>query len=219
MKKYVPALKRTRLFAGVNEEDIAAMLSCLKAGTGSCKKGNFVYRQGDRVDRLSILVGGKLQIQKDDSWGNRSIVNTVDVGDMFGEEYVAPQSSVLLNDIVALEDSVVVYLDVKRVLTVCSSLCRFHARVVQNLFYAMSEKNRRLMLKLDHVSRRTTRDKLISYLSEEAQLQGSTKFDIPFNRQQLADFLAVDRSAMCKELAKMRDDGMILYNKNTFELL
>ena len=144
MKNYVPVLKKTRLFAGVAEDDLAAMLSCLKAGTGSCKKGNYVYRQGERVDRLSILVAGKLQIQKDDSWGNRTIVGTVGVGDMFGEEYVAPQSSVLLNDVMALEDSVIVTLDAMRVLTVCSSLCRFHTRVIQNLVFSISEKNRRL---------------------------------------------------------------------------
>lgn len=219
MKNYVPVLKKTRLFAGVAEDDLAAMLSCLKAGTGSCKKGNYVYRQGERVDRLSILVAGKLQIQKDDSWGNRTIVGTVGVGDMFGEEYVAPQSSVLLNDVMALEDSVIVTLDAMRVLTVCSSLCRFHTQVIQNLVFSISEKNRRLMHKLDHVSRRSTREKLISYLSEEAQLQGSTKIVIPFNRQQLADFLSVDRSAMCKELARMRDEGMLNFEKNSFELL
>lgn len=219
MKNYVPVLKKTRLFAGVAEDDLAAMLSCLKAGTGSCKKGNYVYRQGERVDRLSILVAGKLQIQKDDSWGNRTIVGTVGVGDMFGEEYVAPQSSVLLNDVMALEDSVIVTLDAMRVLTVCSSLCRFHTRVIQNLVFSISEKNRRLMHKLDHVSRRSTREKLISYLSEEAQLQGSTKIAIPFNRQQLADILSVDRSAMCKELARMRDEGMLNFEKNSFELL
>lgn len=219
MKNYVPVLKKTRLFAGVAEDDLAAMLSCLKAGTGSCKKGNYVYRQGERVDRLSILVAGKLQIQKDDSWGNRTIVGTVGVGDMFGEEYVAPQSSVLLNDVMALEDSVIVTLDAMRVLTVCSSLCRFHTRVIQNLVFSISEKKRRLMHKLDHVSRRSTREKLISYLSEEAQLQGSTKIVIPFNRQQLADFLSVDRSAMCKELARMRDEGMLNFEKNSFELL
>ena len=219
MKNYVPVLKKTRLFAGVAEDDLAAMLSCLKAGTGSCKKGNYVYRQGERVDRLSILVAGKLQIQKDDSWGNRTIVGTVGVGDMFGEEYVAPQSSVLLNDVMALEDSVIVTLDAMRVLTVCSSLCRFHTRVIQNLVFSISEKNRRLMHKLDHVSRRSTREKLISYLSEEAQLQGSTKIVISFNRQQLADFLSVDRSAMCKELARMRDEGMLNFEKNSFELL
>lgn len=219
MKNYVPVLKKTRLFAGVAEDDLAAMLSCLKAGTGSCKKGNYVYRQGERVDRLSILVAGKLQIQKDDSWGNRTIVGTVGVGDMFGEEYVAPQSSVLLNDVMALEDSVIVTLDAMRVLTVCSSLCRFHTRVIQNLVFSISEKNRRLMHKLDHVSRRSTREKLISYLSEEAQLQGSTKIVISFNRQQLADYLSVDRSAMCKELARMRDEGMLRFEKNSFEIL
>ena len=109
--------------------------------------------------------------------------------------------------------------DVKRILTTCSSACRFHALVVQNLFFAISEKNRKLVQKLGHMSKRTTREKLISYLSEQAKKQNSGVFTIPFNRQQLADFLSVDRSAMSNELCKMRDEGLLKFDKNKFRLL
>ena len=138
---------------------------------------------------------------------------------MFGESYVAPESGGLLNDVVAIEDSVVIFFDVKRILTTCSSACRFHAIVVQNLFFAISEKNRRLVQKLGHMSKRSTREKLISYLSEQARKQNSATFYIPFNRQQLADFLSVDRSAMSSELCKMRDEGLITFEKSRFTLL
>lgn len=140
------------------------------------------------------------------------------MGEMFGEAYVAPESSALLNDVVTLEDSAVLFFDVKRVLTTCSSACRFHGLVVQNVFFAISEKNRKLVQKLRHMSRRTTREKLISYLSEQAKGQGG-EFFIPFNRQQLADFLSVDRSAMSSELCKMRDEGLLEFDKNRFKLL
>ena len=138
---------------------------------------------------------------------------------MFGEAYIAPESGPLLNDVVAIEDSTVIFFNVKRVITTCSSACRFHAMVVQNLFFAISDKNRKLVQKLGHISKRSTREKLISYLSEEAKRQKSANFVIPFNRQQLADYLFVDRSAMSNELCKMRDEGLIEFKKNYFNLL
>lgn len=218
MKKYIPILKRTRLFAGVGDSEIESMLLCLDARLYTYKKGEYVLRQGEHLSDIIVLVDGNLHIQKDDYWGNRSILGQISVGEMFGEAYVTPESSAALNDVVALEDSVVVFFDVKRIITTCSSACRFHATVVQNMFYAISEKNRKLVRKLGHMSKRSTREKLISYLSEEAKRQNSSSFTIPFNRQQLADFLSVDRSAMSNELCKMRDDGLLEFQKNKFTL-
>ena len=131
-----------------------------------------------------------------------------------------PQGSgALLNDVVAIEDSTVLFFDVNRILTVCSAACRFHSLVVKNLVFAIAEKNRKLVAKLSHMQQRTTREKLISYLSEQAKKQKSGSFTIPFNRQQLADFLSVDRSAMLNELCKMRNDGLLEFKKNKFILL
>lgn len=219
MKEYISILKRTQLFAGVVEEEISAMLSCLGARLETFKKGEYVLRQGEHLSDIVVLVVGNLHIKNDDYWGNRSILGQIAVGDMFGEAYVAPENGALLNDVVAIEDSSVIFFDVKRILTTCSSACRFHAMVVQNLFFAISEKNRKLVQKLGHMSKRSTREKLISYLSEEAKKQTSSTFTIPFNRQQLADFLSVDRSAMSNELCKMRDEGLIEFEKNHFKLL
>ena len=171
MKKYIPILKRTKLFSGVADDEINSMLSCLDARLQSYKKGEYVLRQGERLNSITVLVSGELYIQRDDYWGNRSIVNRIDVGEMFGEAYIAPESGALLNDVIAVEDSTVIFFDVRRIITVCSSACRFHSMVVQNLFFAISEKNRALIQKLGHISKRTTREKLISYLSEEAKRQ------------------------------------------------
>ena len=207
------------MFAGVGDDEIISMLSCLGARLHTYKKGEYVLRQGEHLSDITVLVEGNLHIQKDDYWGNRSILGQIDVGEMFGEAYVAPESGALLNDVVAVEDSAVIFFDVKRIITTCSSACRFHAMVVQNMFFAISEKNRKLVQKLGHMSKRSTREKLISYLSEEAKRQNSSNFTIPFNRQQLADFLSVDRSAMSNELCKMRDEGLLEFDKNQFKLL
>lgn len=218
MKEYIDILKETKLFAGVGEEDISAMLACLGAKLSVYRKGETVLRQGEILDDIPVLVKGKLLIQKDDYWGNRSILGNIDAGEMFGEAYAAPGSGPLLNDVVAVEDSAVLFFDVNRIMTTCSSACRFHTLVVQNLIFALSEKNRKLVQKLGHMSMRTTREKLISYLSEEAKKHNSSRFEIPFNRQQLADFLSVDRSAMSNELCKMRDEGILVFERNHFIL-
>ncbi len=218
MEKYIPVLKKTKLFAGVNEEEIVSMLSCLGARIRTYNKGEYVLHQGEHLSDILVLAEGSLHIQKDDYWGNRSILGHITVGEIFGEAYTAPESGALLNDVIAVESSAVFFFDVKRVITTCSSACRFHTMVVQNLFFAISEKNRSLVQKLDYLSRRSTREKLITYLSEEAKKQNSAYITIPFNRQQLADYLSVDRSAMSNELCKMRDEGLLEFEKNHFKL-
>lgn len=219
MKEYISVLKGTRLFAGVKEGELLSMLSCLGARLCTFQKGECVLRQGERLNEIAVLTAGTLHIQRDDYWGNRSILGELAPGDVFGEAYLAPESGPLLNDVVAVEDSSVMFFSVERITTTCASACPFHTVVVRNLFFVISEKNRKLVQKLRHMSRRTTREKLISYLSEEAKKYGSPSFSIPFNRQQLADFLSVDRSAMSGELCRMRDEGLLKFNKNRFELL
>ena len=199
MEPYLPMLRRTQLFRGVGEADLSAMLNCLQAHARAYKKGAYVFRQGERLDCILILARGGLHIRLDDYWGR--------------------DSGPLSNDVVAVEDSTVLFFELRKLLTVCSSACRFHSMVIQNLVFAISEKNRALVQKLHHISQRTTREKLISYLSEEAKRQNSGEFTIPFNRQQLADFLSVDRSAMSSELGKMRDEGLLRFEKNRFTLL
>ncbi len=218
MQDFIPVLKRTKLFSGVGDEEIGAMLSCLGARLLAYRKGAYVLREGEHLSDILVLTEGSLHIRRDDYWGNRSILGQIGVGEIFGEAYVAPESGTLLNDVVAVEDSSVFFFDVKRVISTCPSACRFHTMVVQNLFFAISEKNRGLVQKLDYMSRRTTREKLISYLSEEAKRQNSPYITIPFNRQQLADYLSVDRSAMSNELCRMRDDGLLEFEKNHFKL-
>ena len=219
MKEYIPVLKQTQLFAGVGEDEIDAMLGCLQARLNTYQKGEYVFRQGEHLDHITVLAEGTLHIQSDDYWGHHSIVQVIEAGGMFGEAYAAPDSGALLNDVVAIRDSAVIFFDVRRILTVCSSACKFHSMVIQNLFFAISEQNRKLVQKLGHMSNRSTREKLMSYLSAEAKKQKSAMFTIPFNRQQLADYLSVDRSAMSNELCKMRDEGLLTFEKNRFSLL
>ena len=219
MQKYIPILKQTQLFAGADEKEIAAMLDCLQARICIYKKGEYVLRQGEHINYITVVIEGSLHIQNNDYWGNNSIISTVSPGEVFVEAYAVPGSGAIPNDVVAVEDSAVIFFDVKKLLTVCSSGCKFHTMVIQNLFFTLSEKNRKLVQKLSHMSKRSTKEKLLSFLSEEAKRQNSRSFAISFNRQQLADYLSVDRSAMSNELCKMRDEGLITFEKNRFTLL
>lgn len=217
MKKYADVLKGSKLFANVSEDEILAMLACLDAKERHYKEGEYVFRQGETVDSVSVLAEGALLVQADDYWGNRSIITSVSPGELFGQAYLAGEA--IMNDVAAAKDSTVVFFDAKRVLTTCSSACPFHNQVIRNLFFALSETNLRLVTKLGHIQKRTTREKLMSYLALMAKKAGSNSFTIPFNRQELADFLSVDRSAMSAELCRMRDEGLLRFNKSSFTLM
>ena len=218
MKKYVSLLKRTKLFSDLGDDDILSMLNCLNAAVRHYNKGEYVFRQGEYIHDLMILASGRIHIQKEDYWGNLNILNEIRSGEIFGEAYIVPDSGTLMNDVIAAEASTVLFFNVERILTVCPSACPFHTRLLKNMFYTISDKNKSLVQKLSYMSERSTREKLLSYLSDEAKRQNSSSFSISFDRQQLADFLSVDRSAMSNELCKLRDEGMLDFHKNKFTL-
>lgn len=211
-------LQNTALFQGVSLDDLNNMLGCLQTQVFTYQKGEAVFHQGDDLSQIALVLDGKLHIQTDDYWGNHTIIGDLATGDLFGEAYIAPTSGPMQADVVAVTESTVALFTARKMLTVCSNACPFHALVVQNLFYVLAEKNRVLMQKLGHLSKRTTRAKLNSYLSAESQRAGNASFTIPFNRQQLADFLSVDRSAMSSELSKMREEGLLDFDRNRFTL-
>lgn len=218
MERYLHAIQKSSLFAGLDEPETGAMLDCLGATLKSYPKGACVLAQGETVTRLMVLAQGRLHIQRDDYWGNRSIVSEILPGEMFGEAYLTPGSGALMNDVMAVESSTVCFLDATPLLSAHPPACRFHWLAARNLLFVLSEKNRRLVGRLGIATRRATRDRLIAFLSDQARRQGSSAFEITFNRQQLADYLCVDRSAMSHELCKMRDEGLLRFHKNHFEL-
>ena len=218
MKKYFQTIKNSKLFAGITEGEVEAMLQCLSASVKTFKKGDIIYRAGENISSVAMLLDGKIHIQKEDFWGNLSILDAVSPGELFGEVFACLENEPMAYNAEAVKDSAVLLLDVQRVLTTCTNACKFHARLIRNLLSAISDKNRVLTQKMLHMSQCTTREKLLSYLSEQSLKQGSPAFDIPFNRQQLADFLSVDRSAMSAELGKMKNEGLLEFDKNHFVL-
>ncbi|HHW25365.1 MAG TPA: Crp/Fnr family transcriptional regulator [Clostridiales bacterium] len=218
VNKYLKLLDKGSLFAGITESEISALLSCLSAKEQRYQKDEFIYRAGDVISTVAIVLEGIVYIINEDFWGNRSILTEIEEGHMFGETYACIGKPLEVYA-VAGRDTVILTADIGKILNFCSNACTYHNRLVRNFINILANRNRELTLKLEHMSQRTTREKLLSYLSEQSRRAGSPSFEIPFNRQQLADYLAVDRSAMSAELSRMRDEGIIEFERNKFRLL
>ena len=218
MKDFLPVLRSAPLFSGISEDELTAMLSCLKAEKKDFPKDAFVLRAGDTADSIGLVLAGTVLIVQEDIWGNRNILSKAGPGHTFAAAYACAPGSRLNAGVMAETPVTVLFLNVKRVLTVCPSTCTHHSRIIRNLLSELAEKNLRFSEKLAHMGQRTTRSKIMSYLSAEAQRLGTCEFDIPFSRQQLADYLGVERSGLSLALGKMKEDGLLDYHKSHFLL-
>lgn len=219
MKKYLDVIIGSGLFAGVEGDEAEAMLDCLGARLLRCGKGGYFLRAGEKAESLGMLLEGSAYVVHESFWGNRHIVAKLGPGQLFAESFACTPGTVLNVGVLADTPAVALMLDVRRVLTTCPSGCTFHNRVIRNLLSVLAGKNLAFNEKLTHMGQRTTKQKILSYLSAEALRQGGPAFDISFGRQELADYLAVDRSALSNELSKLRDEGILTFHKNHFELL
>lgn len=192
------------------------MLSCLEARREAFPKDAFLLRVGDTAESVGIVLSGSIIIIQEDIWGNRNILSKA--GQVYAAAFACAPGAVLNVSVVAETPVTVMLLNIKRVLTVCSSACEHHNRIIRNLLAELAEKNLLQNEKLTHMGQRTTRGKLMSYLSAEAQRLGRYEFDIPFSMQQPADYLAVERSGLSLELGKMQKDGLLESHKNHFVL-
>ena len=218
MKEFFSIIQSSQLFSGVSKDELPAVLSCLEAKKVSFPKDAFLLRTGDTTESIGLVLSGSVLIIQEDIWGNRNILSKPGAGETFAAAFACASGAVLNVSVVAGTDAEVMFLNVKRILTVCSNACGYHGKILSNLLGELAGKNLRLNKKLSHMGQRTTRAKLMSYLSAEAQRLGKHEFDIPFSRQQLADYLAVERSGLSLELGKMRAEGLLEFHKNHFVL-
>lgn len=194
------------------------MLSCLETREERFPKDTFLLRTGDTAESIGLVLSGSVLVVQEDIWGNRNILSKAGPGQSFAAAYACAPGSLLNVSVLAETPVTAMFLNVKRVLNVCPSACEHHSRIIRNLLGELAEKNLRFGEKLTHMGQRTTRAKLMSYFSAEAQRLGTYEFDIPFSRQQLADYLAVERSGLSLELGKMRSEGLLDFHKSHFIL-
>ena len=200
MQKYLPVLRNCPFFTGLTDDEILSILHCVSAAKITRPRGSYIFRAGDSTEVRNIL----------------SKCNT---GDFFGEPYAATPGAILNISVVAEEDCEILLLNVKRLLTSCPTVCDHHQKLIRNLVSVLANKILLFNDKVTHVSKRTTREKLLSYLSAESIRQSSLSFDIPFDRQQLADFLCVERAAMSVELSKLQKEGLLVTKRKHFVIL
>lgn len=212
-------LAKTALFQGTTPREAEQMLSCLGAQQRGFSKGAYVYHAGETVRALGLVLSGSACVENDDFWGNKSVLDRVEAGEVFAETYACIPEEPLMVSVVAAEPTQILFLDVGRLLHTCPDACQYHQRLIENLLRISARKNLNLSRRIFHTSAKTIRGRLLSFLSYRAARSREESFTIPFNRQQLADYLGVDRSALSNELSKMQREGLLQVERNRFRLL
>ena len=211
-------LSKIPIFQGIAEEEITSLLQCLQATERTYQKGETILSEGSITENMGIVLSGMALISCGDIWGNTSVLGHVTPGSVFAEVYACIPGEPLLITVSAAEDTTVLFMNVGRILSTCTNACPFHTRLARNLLTVCAHKSLQLSQRILHTSSKSIRGRLMSYFSQCAKQAGNHIFHIPYNRQQLADYLGVDRSAMCHELSKMQKEGLISYEKNRFSL-
>ena len=218
MKQYLFILRNSPFFQGMTEEEILSVLHCVSATVQHKQKDEYILRVGDSTESMGLVLSGSVLVLQEDLWGHRNIIHRIGPGEYFAEPFAATAGSVLNVSVVADEDAQIMLLNMERFLKTCPHACAHHSRMVRNLVSVMAKRVLDLNEKLTHMAKRSTREKLLSYLSAESMRQGKLAFTIPYDRQQLADYLSVERAAMSVELSKLQKEGLLKTNRNHFEL-
>lgn len=218
MITHLEIIKKCKLFNNIEEENIIKILNDIKARSRRYSKGSYVIAAGDRVQNIGVVLSGEVQILRDDYWGNRSIVGRAEPSEMFGEAFCLSNLYEYPIDVMTTEDTEVLLINCKQLLAACDSRGACYNTIIRNMLRIIAERNINLVRKIEHISKRTTKEKLLSYLSFQAKKNNSSEFYIPFNREELAAYLSVDRSAMSNELCKMRNEGILSFKRNHFIL-
>ena len=218
MRVDMKLLAQVSLFRGIQPGEFGPLFACVGAKREDFEKGAFISMDGDIAKNIGIMLSGRAQIIKEDVFGNRSILNDLAPGNVFGESFVCGGGFALTVSVQATENCSVLLLPFDRVMTICPSACGFHNTLVRNMVAMIARKNMKLLERLEVATKHTLREKMLTYLSQLSQEQSSVTVTSPLGRVELADYLGVDRSALTRELNRMRDAGLIAFAKNTYTL-
>ena len=220
MRQYLPFFRQSLLFDRIDDEGLVKTLNCLNVQVVACERGKIIFHQGDAPRFFGVVLQGSVQVLSNDLSGNHSILWTIQQGELFAETYASTELEILPASFVAAQDSLIMILEYNRVINGCrNNGCQAHSCLITNLLRSIAGKNLMLLEKMEFITQRTTRDKLMAYLLAHQKRAKTARFEIPFDRQGLADYLGVERSAMSAEMSRMKKDGLIDYRKNEFEIL
>ena len=219
MKDFFDILRECPLFDRIGDESLKEMLGCLNAKERSYKKGDVVFAEGDKAKYLGIVLEGSVQLVRVDYYGNRSILANIEPPQLFGEAFACAGLKSLPVDAVAAADTKILLLDAQRIARPCGNACPCHGQTILNLLHIVAKKNLVLHQKIEITSKRSTREKLMTYLQLQAKNAKSHTFTVPYDRQELADYLEVDRSGLSAEISKLRNEKVLECRRSTFTLL
>jgi len=219
VKTDLKIIEECPLFYNVKEEDLTTMLTCLGAKEKSFEKGTLIFSEGNPADSIGIVLSGTVQISRDDYYGNRTLMGRLEPGDLFGESFAFAGVKYLPVNVIAMSPCEILLIKSHRIITPCSNACGFHNKLIFNLLKVMARKNLGFHQKIQVTSKRTTREKLMAFLMLQAKKYESNTFEIPFDRQALADYLEVDRSGLSAEISKLRKEGVLECHRSIFTLL
>ncbi len=206
------------LFQGIDAKDLPHMLNCLNSKKRRFGKGSFIFMAEESPPKIGIMLSGRAQVIKENYAGDRTIIDEILSGDIFGEVFACMGLNKIPVSVVTTEISDVLFLNAQRVAETCHSACEFHHKLILNLLSVIAGKNALLNVKMSYITHKTIRGRLMAFLYDHADRAQSDKFSIPYNRNELADYLCADRSAISRELSKMKQEGIIDYDKNIFLL-
>ena len=207
------------LFDGIDPKDRRAVLSCTGYHIGTFRKGDIVAFEAENIKHIGLVLSGSVDMIKEDLWGNKTMLIRSRKNDLFGETFACGSDNLSVVTFIVSQDARILFIPFDRVMRSCTMACVFHHQLIENMVRIIAGKNRDLMRKVEVVSKRTIREKLLTYLSLQSQLQQTHYFEIPLGRVELAEYLCVDRSALTRELAKMKEEGLIDYDRNCFRIL
>ncbi|MBM6828819.1 Crp/Fnr family transcriptional regulator [Anaerotignum lactatifermentans] len=207
------------LFQNIKAEGLEEMLQCVHVRYRSFPKDSFLALAEEEIHYVGVICKGSVRMVREDDWGNQILLVHMGEGELFGETFVCSASFASKVSFVTAEETEILFLDYDRVMHTCSLTCRHHHRLIENMLRCIAEKNIQLMEKIEVISQRSLRDKLMTYLSLESQRQGRSVFSVPLSRVEMAEYLCADRSAVSRELASMQADGLISFEKNIFCIL
>ena len=207
------------LFANIDENQFKSLSVCLAATVRGYHKDECIFWAGNKINSVGVVLAGGVHVLQEDFWGRRMILTHIGPGGLFGAAFSCAQHGILPFTVTASEPSEILLLNLQKIMTTCESSCVFHTQLIMNLVQILSQKYISLTQKVNYLSQKSIRNKLLSFLSEQAVQTGSNIIKIPFSRQELADYLYVDRSALSRELSAMQSEGLLRYSKRKFELL
>lgn len=219
MRKFLNVLKKCPLFFDVSDDDIITMLGCLKARTDIFDKNYTILSEESPAKYIGIVLSGSVQITQTDYYGNRSILGNLCEGELFAEAFACMQTASMPISVIANVKSNIMFIDCNHILHTCQNGCPHHQQLIYNLMKVLALKTVMFQQKIEVISKRTTREKLLTYLTTCAKKNNRKSFKIPFNRQELADYLEVDRSGLSAQISKLRKEGVLECRGNYFKLL